>query len=136
MRQFLILVFLSNILASCEIQFEKNYYERISGIKFPAKYKVLETFDNGQFLTATVFEIDSLTLLKFIKENNFDTLRNLGDLTMFSESVLKKYKPAFTTTTNIFVIRKSKDKNHWNYVVDFNQRKLWAEISYPDWNGD
>jgi hypothetical protein len=136
MRHILIVIFLSNILLACEIQFDKDYYEKVSGIKFPDKYKVLETFDNGEFLTATVFEIDSITLVEFIKKNHFDTPQNLTDLTSFSQSVLKNHKPIFTSTKNIYLLRKSKDKNHWNYFADLNQKKLWAEISYPDWSGD
>lgn len=131
-----LIILLSSILSSCGIYFDKEYYERISGIEFPAKYKVLETFDNGEFLTATAFNIDSLTLKKFIKENHFASPQTLTDLTSFSQSVFKKNKPIFTSTKNVYVLKRSKEKNHWNYIADLTQQKLWAEISYPDWAGN
>lgn len=132
---FVILLF---FLSSCfdnRLEFEKSYYEKISGIKFPDEYEVLETFDNGEWLTGTVFKIDSLTLVKFITDNHFDTLRNLQDLHLFSENYLTRYSPNFITTKNIFFIRRSEHKNNWTYVVDLNSNRLWTEISYPDWGG-
>ena len=77
----LTLIFIVTILLfSCRPfgdSFEKSYYEKINGLKFPNNYSVLETFDNGEWLTGTVLKIDNATLRNFVVENRFDTLKNL-----------------------------------------------------------
>ena len=137
MRYFLIII--STLLfSSCfdnQIKFEKEYYERITHIKFPEKYIVLETFDNGEFLTGTVFKMDSVTLLNFIIENHFDTARSYLDTHIMSEYYLKANKPTFNSTDRIYFIRKSEKKINWTYVADLKSNRLWTEISYPDWGG-
>ena len=137
MRQSLIII-LTFFLSSCfddRIPFEKDYYEKISGIKFPDKYEVLETFDNGEWLTGTVFKIDSSTLIKFVSNNHFDTLKNIQDIHLLSDGYFTKNKLDLTNLNDIYFINKSKNKKDWRYVVDLNKKILWAEISYPDWGG-
>lgn len=131
----ILLFFLSSCFDS-KIKFEKSYYEKISRIKFPGEYKVLEAFDNGEWLTGTVFKIDSLSLRKFITDNQFDTLKNIQDIHLFSENYLIKYKPNITSTHNIYYVSKSAGKNNVIYVADLNSNILWTEISYPDWGGN
>ena len=117
-------------------QFEKNYYERISGIKFPGNYEVLETFDNGEWLTGTVFRIRHSTLIKFIADNHFMVLLHMNDLKLLSNGYLKNYKASFKTPDGIYYLSRSSQKNNWIYVADLNNNMLWAEIGYPDWGGD
>lgn len=118
-----------------KIKFEKEYYEKATGIKFPQSYTVLETFDNGEFLTGTVFEMDSLTLRDFISTNHFDTVNNFWDTHIMSENYLTKNKPIFDTTNNVYFISKSDKNIHWTYIADLNSKRLWIEVSYPDWGG-
>lgn len=136
MRQFIIIILIS-WFASCDNtnSFEKDYYEKVSGIKFPDKYKVLETFDNGEWLTGTVLEIDSTTLKRFVIANHFDTLQNLNDIRLISNNYLTRHKANFKTTKNIYFTRKSVNKNNWTYVANIDDNKLWTEVSYPDWGG-
>jgi hypothetical protein len=125
-------------LSSCfddKIEFEKEYYEARTHIKFPENYTVLETFDNGEFLTGTVFQIDSLTLLNFINEYHFDTVSSYLDTHIMSEIYLKNNKPVFSSTHNVYFIKKSEGKINWTCIADINSKRLWAEISYPDWGG-
>ena len=129
---------LTTLLVSCfggAISFEKDYYERITGMKFPKDYQVLETFDNGEWLTGTVFEIDTATLQKFVQTYNFQSLKGLNELHLHSLNYLDTYKPNFASIRNIYFSSKSKGKNSWTYVADLNSGKLWSEISYPDWGG-
>ena len=132
------IIILTLLLSSCfdnKIKFEKEYYEKTTRIKFPENYVVLETFDNGEFLTGTVFQMDSLTLRNFINDNHFDTVSNYLDTHIMSENYLKKNKPIFSTTQNVYFIRKSEQKINWTYIADLNSKRLWTEISYPDWGG-
>jgi hypothetical protein len=137
MRQTLIFI-VTILLISCHSisdSFEKGYYEKISGIKFPDDYKVLETFDNGEWLTGTVLKIDNATLRNLVADNRFDTLQNSKDLHFLSNSYLNKYKAEFDGTKNIFYLSKSRDKNNWTYIADLKNNILWTEISYPDSGG-
>jgi hypothetical protein len=134
-----VLIFISVLLlTSCfgnNLSFEKDYYERISGIKFPQKYEVLEAFDNDEWLTGIVLKVDSLTLRDFVVNNHFDAAKNLQDFHLYSTNCLTSQRPNFTSTNNIYFITKSLNKNNWTYVADLNSKRLWAEISYPDWGG-
>ncbi len=114
------------------VGFERDFYERVSRIKFPTKYKVLETFDNGEWLTGTVLRIDSSTLSDFVVCNHFDTLHSLNKLHLFSQAYLVQNKLILTNTNNVFFLTRSQDKNEWTYIADLNSRRLWAEIIYPD----
>ncbi|WP_153799359.1 hypothetical protein [Foetidibacter luteolus] len=135
-----LLVALSLLIAtSCNsgsYYFEKDYYEKVTGIKFPSKYKVLETFDNGEWVTAVVLSIDSSALMSFVKTNHFDTMKAVSDLNLMGFRNFKSQKPDFNSKQGIFFINKSKNKNDWIYVADLNENKLWAEVRYPDFAGD
>ena len=127
------------ILTSCfqpEQQFDKYFYENVTGIKFPTKYKILETFDNGEFVTGTVFLIDSLILIDFIRLNGFVRWKEGFPAPLMSGSYLQSEKPNFKNRKDIYCVFKSKGKNDWLYVIDIKVNKLWAEIRYPDWSGD
>jgi hypothetical protein len=133
------IIILTLLLTSCfdnNIKFEKEYYERTTRIKFPENYTVLETFDNGEFLTGTVFQMDSLTLQNFINENHFDTVTNHFQTRMMSEIYLVKNKPVFSSTKNLYFKGKSEQKIHWTYIADLNSKRLWTEINYLDWSGN
>ena len=107
MRQILVCI-VTVLLFSCHPigdSFERVYYEKISGIKFPDNYKVLETFDNGEWLTGTVLKIDNATLRNLVADNRFDTLQSPNDFHFLSNSYLKDYKAEFNETTNIFLFK-------------------------------
>lgn len=137
MRQVPIII-LSILLSACghhNIYFDKEYYEKATRIRLPENYTVLETFDNGEWVTGTVFKMDSLSLQGFIIANHFDTLTDYRDTHMMSESFLSEYKPLFSPTAHLYIIRKSDNKINWTYIADLTNKRLWAEISYPDWGG-
>lgn len=137
MRHFAFLLFIF-FLTGCSgnnARFDKEYYEMATQISFPENYTVLETFDNGEFLTGTVFQLDSLTLLQFVNENHFDTLNTFMDVHMLSENYLVENKPHFTATHNMYYIKRSDSTINWTYLADLKSKRLWAEISYPDWGG-
>src|SRR4051812_12827921 len=101
---------LALLLASCygcSIPFERDFYEKVSHIKIPSSYKVLESFDNGEWLTGTVLAIDNANLRTFILDNGFDTLNNIGDLHLLSNTYLTRHKAEFTTPQNIYFISRS-----------------------------
>lgn len=123
--------------SACSPSFDKQYYQRITGIDFPLKYKVLETFDNGEWLTGTLLEVDSLELRKFILLYHFDTftIKDKPYLTFVNNPYFKLKPPALTNNSELYFLAKSKDKNNWTYLVDMKTKRIWAVIDYPDWSG-
>ena len=127
-------------IVSCQQRgesYEKVFYHKISNIKIPDNYKVLENIDNGEFVTATVFQIDSLTLNQFAKTNHFDTICiSISYQPLFwSKNYFRNYKPEFKSLDTILVNHGTKGKNSWEYVINPKTKQLWAEIQYPDWGG-
>ena len=141
-NKYIILGGLSIILALAlfcflnKIHFDKDYYERISGIKFPDKYKIIETRDNGEFVTIVSMHVAAADLQMMIKNNKFDTLKPQQPIHFFGLGLLKKIKPDLEPLANKFVFQKKNGKNDCTYLIDLNKNILWAEISYPDWGGN
>ncbi|MCA0398930.1 MAG: hypothetical protein LCH51_16140, partial [Bacteroidetes bacterium] len=115
--------------------FDKVFYEKTTRIKFPEKCFVLEAFDNGEFLTGAVFDVDSMSFQNFIVTNSFDTVKSLLDVNILSKNYLTKNKPMFHSTRNLFFKRKVEQDHYWIFIADLNSKRLWTEIKYPDWSG-
>lgn len=140
MRYFVFII-VAFLFSSCFWQgegFEKAYYERVSGITFPAKYTVLEAFDNGEFLTGTLFEMDSLTLMDWVRRNHFDSLTDQYQMTFLNwgKPYFKNEIPKYGSGERLFVRSESKGKASWVYMADLSRNRLWTVISYPDWSGN
>ena len=122
-------------LHSCS-SFDKEFYERITGIKFPKNYEVIESYDNGEFYTTTSFKVDSLILKEFISEYKFKELEKIYPSQFLGEHGLKKVLPDFSHLENKYYTAGTKGKNSWLYIVDLHKQILWAEVQYPDMAGD
>jgi hypothetical protein len=109
--------------------------ERITGIKFPKDYEVIESYDNGEFYKLS-FKIDSLILKEFISDYKFDKLKKIYPSQFLGEHRLKKVLPDFSHLENEYYTTGTKGKNSWLYIVDLNKQILWAEVQYPDLAGD
>jgi hypothetical protein len=139
MKQFLLIISLI-YFASCKLGYEadKEFYEKISGIKIPDNYKVLENIDNGEFVTATVFQMDTATINQFAKANHFDTTiisMPSWQFLVISKNYFNTYKPDFKRSDVVLVNYGDKGKNSWQYVIDTKTKRLWVEIQYPDLGG-
>lgn len=137
MRPLTILIIV--ILVSCsdnKFFYNKEYYEKTSFIRIPEKAEILESIDNGEFVTATVFRVDSLELLKFARSFEFTPCEKLPYLKLMSDSYLKKYKPHIEEGKGYLYKIGNKGKNSWLYIIDTQRKLLWAEIQYPDAAGN
>lgn len=134
MSRWLLPALLVLILASCEPYYEREFYERISGMHFPPTARAIESMDNGEFITITAFKVDSLDLRRFMERYGFKPVENDLYLRRWSESCyLKRNTPG--SLVNLYYKAGEKGKNSWYYVADLQQQKLWAEVQYPDWGG-
>jgi hypothetical protein len=128
---FVIIIFFS---CNNEGYYNKDFYERISNIKIPKSAHVIESIDNGEFVTTTVFIVDSITLKDFIHSYSFATSPLMPRL--FGNSYLIKNKLDIPDSNNLYYKAGTKGKNSWLYIIDLKQKKLWAEVQYPDWSGN
>ena len=115
---------------------DKAFYERITKMNFPKNVKVIETFDNSEFYTTTSFKVDSITLLNFVKEYKFDTMKKYYPSRFLGEHCLKKDLPNFNNLKNLLYTSGTKGKNSWIYIADLKRNILWAEVTYPDFGGN
>ena len=122
--------------SSCK-SFDEKYYERISGVKLPSSAHLIETYDNLEFVTTTSFRIDKGELQNLITHYHFEKRDKAAWLenAFFGMATLKKGKPDFTRTSELFFYQGEKGKNAWLYIIDLEKNMLWAEIRYPDWGG-
>ncbi|MBO0950679.1 hypothetical protein [Fibrella forsythiae] len=115
--------------------FDQAYYEKASGVKLPVETEVIESFDNGEYLTVTSLKSDSISLAGLIKKYNFEK-RSQASLPAFTGlNYLKEVKPDLIRERNLYVKSASKGGNSWLYIIDLKQHILWAQIQYPDWGG-
>src|SRR6516164_3448461 len=114
-------LFLIATLSSCgnsHTGFDEDFYEKISRIKLPPHCEVLETFDNGEWLTVTVFKIDGLQLSKLVAHNHFETIAGNKRIDFFANGYLKNNKFEVNSAHHVFFVSKSSDKNSWTYIAD------------------
>jgi hypothetical protein len=136
MRIFLVSI--TFLLASCLNShpfYDKEFYERISGIKIPTSFKILEAIDNGEFLTATAFRANRNELRQFAEVYGFKPAREPNSLHFASLSYLKGDKPDLDNSNNYLYTSGTKGKNSWLYIIDLEKGLLWAEQQYPDAGG-
>lgn len=119
---------------SCGLTYDRAFYEKITDIVIPKSSNIIETFDNGEYYTITSFKLDIVDLKEFLLTNNFKTVEQNWQPTIFGVSELKQEKPKVGFADCVHVAGK-KGKNDWLYVVDTSRRILWAEVRYPDWGG-
>lgn len=132
-----ILILLTLLGCSSGLSFEKDYYEKVTKIKFPAKYKVVATADNGEFVTITIIDLDKKDCRKFIAENKFERWDMNNAFPYEGLSLLGSNYRIFPDTKSYFANYKSKvpGLTGWTYVIDTLTCRLYAEIEYPDMGG-
>jgi hypothetical protein len=124
------------ILQSCGQAYDKSYYEKISGIKIPQRADVIETFDNGEFITVTSFKIAASDMIEFSKRYKFEAVDGSFVPGFLGNNFLKGPKPANSDLNKCLMKIEQKGKATSVYVLDTSKKLLWAEINYPDWAGN
>lgn len=115
--------------------YDKEYYEKASGIKLPETAQSIESFDNGEFYTITSFKLSSGDMHSLIKQYAFKGIEKNYRPTLFGVNNLKKDRPKEDLFANYVYLMRSKDKLNSTYLIDTVKNLLWASITYPDWGG-
>jgi len=129
--------FLAISLFSCREGFDKNYYQKITNIKFPDNYELVATIDNGEFKTMTVLDLDKIDCKKFIRDNNFQPITDFFPTMngfIFIDKKIRKLPDKNVLLMNYH--DKESGKTGWTYLIDTTTCRLYCEIDYPDWGGD
>lgn len=136
MRKFiLVIVCLVCLLQACKTSYVDEYYERISGIKIPINASVIETFDNGEFLTVTSFKVTPKEIKELTSQYHFKPVDGSFVPGFMGNYFLKGISPAKSDLNKCLMIGGENGKAFFTYVLDTSKQLLWAEISYPDWGG-
>lgn len=121
---------------SCGVDYDKAYYERVSGIKLPHSVQPLESFDNGEFYTVTSFTLPANDLRTLVNKYDFEGIKGNYRPTVFGADNLKEERPDENNLSDYVYTMSSNGKLHSTYLADTVKHLLWASISYTDWGGN
>jgi hypothetical protein len=112
-------------------QFQKPFYEKISGISLPWDSKIIETHDNGEWCTITAIRMAKSDLEAMIQTNSFVTREEMPG-SLCGVGMLRFVQPNDQTMDRQFVFQREVQTTNATYWIDLNQGILFASISYPD----
>lgn len=121
---------------SCSPFYNRDYYEKASGVEIPKTSIVIETIDNGEWYTVTSFKLAANDMYAFIRRYDFKPVKKDYRPTLFGKGDLQKERPSENLLSGYVYLMKSNGKLHCNYLLDTTRYILWTSISYPDWGGD
>lgn len=121
---------------SCNIYYDRDYYEQASEIKVPSSSHIIETFDNGEYYTVTSFKLEVSDMRSIIKEYSFKGIEGNYRPIVWGANDLGKERPNVDLPENYVYIMKSNKNLHISYLIDTVRQILWASISYPDPGGN
>jgi hypothetical protein len=121
---------------SCGQAYDRRFYERISGIEIPHNASLIETFDNGEFVTVTSFKMSPTDISEIQKKYKFEAVDGSYVPGFLGNSFLKGPKPSNSDLNKCLMKIEQKGKTMSVYVLDTSKHILWAEINYPDWAGN
>ena len=124
------------ILQACGQAYDKGFYESISGIKIPENASVIETVDNGEYMTVTTFKITTTDIAELRRKYNFEAVDGSFIPDFLGDNFLKGPKLANSDLNKCLMKTRQKGKTTAVYVIDTSKQLLWAEINYPDWGGN
>lgn len=126
------ILLLSIISCTQTIYFEKDFYEKVSGIKLPHEYTLITTVDNGEFVTATILDFNHTDCQKFCKDNNFEPIPSTDSITLMGIYFIDSAYRKLPNQNQLLLNWGSKGSNNWTYLLDTTNCRLYCEIFYPD----
>lgn len=142
--KYSVLLLLSLILFSCcENVHKRNiqYFENVSNIPFPEDLNVLETFDNGEFMSCGVFTLTKDQLNYFKHKASFKRIRKPSLLDsyiyhQFPNHLLKDSANHFFPNASIVKWYHCNNCPDITMYIDTIDLKMWCYTSYPDQSGN
>jgi hypothetical protein len=134
-----VLIGLTSCFPLTSNRFDKDYYEKSTGIIFPRDYKVVTSFDNGEFMTITILDLNKSDCKKFIDDNKFKSTENIDSLPLYSPPNLSGLAWLDSCygelpDKNLLANEKSfPNGTGWTYYIDTTTCRLYCQINYPDW---
>jgi hypothetical protein len=123
------------LLGSCTYtSFEKEYYERISEVRFPDHFTLVESIDNGEFITLAVLVLAEKGN-HFVRQYPFKPLSS-GWVPPLGLAYLSPSLRQLPDITKMLEYAGSTKQNSWRYLIDTTTGRLYCEIQYPDMSGD
>lgn len=123
------------LLHACGHAYDKRFYERVSGIAIPESARMIETFDNGEFVTVTSFKVTPANISELRGKGKFEAVDGSFVPGFLGNAFLKGPKPEQSDLNKCLMQLEQKGKTLAVYVPDTSKQLLWAEINYPDWAG-
>jgi hypothetical protein len=131
----LIVILTFNSCSNFNAHYNKHFYEKVSHIIIPPEAKVIESIDNAEFVTTTVFDGNQVDLTQFIATYHFTKIESPFHNNLLGNPYLQSNHVDYTKVDDFYFIEGSAGKTSWVYLVDMNSKKIWAEIRYPDMTG-
>lgn len=126
-----LLILVSCRKPSCDLE----YYEKISGVKFPHNIEVVECHDNAEFVTTAFIKIPLDSINEFLVGGNFKKVNQEFEPDFLGMNWISKQNLVFPNNENLYELNARSKSNTWYYLLDKRTGKLWCEIQYPDWGG-
>lgn len=115
----------------------QQYFQSVSSISFPEGSQMIDCVDNLEWAVQAVFQLPAQHIEKFITENYFQLVTNSDAPDSFSFFLLPEAHRQFPDADNLYSATGSTDRElNWYYLLDKKSGRLWAQINYPDWNGN
>lgn len=132
------MIFLNLFGCTSRQNFDKDYYERVTRIKFPDNYDVVTTADNGEFVTITILKLDKNDCMKFLVDNNFKRWEESYSPSFEGLNFLDSTYQKIPDSKGCYVNYRSKMNGQvgWMYMIDTLTCSLYCEIEYPDMGGN
>lgn len=118
-----------------EPTFEKEYYEKVTNIKFPKNYKVIASADNGEFVTITIIDLSETDCKKFSTDNKFEPIEDKFPQDLIGVGYLDSVYRQIPDNNKLLRNWGNNKKTNWIYLLDTTTCRLYCQIDYPDWAG-
>ena len=118
--------------------YNKQYYERITSIAIPDTFQIIESGDNGEFITATTFRANKSSLKQLSVAFNFSpwpTITPSYERPRFLAALYLQATKQNLTSAKHYTYKLGTKKNNWVYIIDLENGLLWVEIQYPGAGG-
>ncbi len=111
-----------------------EFYENITGIKFPKQSKVISVVDSD-FCSVAIIDFDRSYCNQFYSYNNFRSINVKFTQTLLRQLYLDSVYRQLPDNSKLLRRRGKGNGTLWMYLLDTTTSRLYCNFSYPDNNG-